>query len=451
MASAQKDKSLEKALSPDQSSSPGQNAKSSAVTCLAEAEEYVDSIMSTQRISKVDTPNVSTRKRHLSVSGTSDTTSKKARNGDNYGDCDETEEISKVIEDLTESKRPPVKARRNLYKKGGTKSTKSPHKVVVTEADVHVNGSPTMEQLFAKMSSDMNMMFMSVNERLVKLDSGLEQRIANKVAQLLDKRVNTELNRVRKDIDSRLDDFKSSIKADLAADLDDIRDEISTRVSTTPNIPQQKDLSLNIVIRNLPESHNENAKSKVNAIFRDGLKLSDISVEDAERKQSHSESKPGVIVARMNSKQDKQRVMKEKSRLKDSRQFSKVYINHDQHPSERSVSTNFRKILHAMKSNKNNLMMKGSRVVYDDGNSNSSKPDDSDSYHHRQSASRGSLNNGQNPRERSDRTDGDRSGSHVVNRSYSGGWRKVNRGASRHDSRPNSRDARAQGNYRWRD
>ena len=190
-----------------------------------------------------------------------------------------------------------------------------------------------MEQLFAKMSSDINMMFMSVNERLDKLDSGLEQRIANKVAQLLDKRVNTELNRVRKDIDSRLDDFKSSIKADLA-DLDDIRDEISTRVSTTPNIPQQKDLSLNIVIRNLPESHNENAKSKVNAIFRDGLKLSDISVEDAERKQSHSESKPGVIVARMNStcKQDKQRVMKEKSRLKDSRQFSTVYINHDQHP-----------------------------------------------------------------------------------------------------------------------
>ena len=123
MVSAQKDKSLEKALSPDQSSSPGQNAKSSAVTCLTEAEEYVDSIMSTQRISKVDTPNVSTRKRHLSVSGTSDTTSKIARNGDNYGDCDETEEISKVIEDLTESKRSPVKARRNLYKKGGTKST----------------------------------------------------------------------------------------------------------------------------------------------------------------------------------------------------------------------------------------------------------------------------------------------------------------------------------------
>ena len=49
-----------------------------------------------------------------------------------------------------------------------------------------------MEQLFAKMSSDMNMMFMSLNERLDQLDSGLEQLISNKVAQLLDKRVNTE-------------------------------------------------------------------------------------------------------------------------------------------------------------------------------------------------------------------------------------------------------------------
>lgn len=94
-----------------------------------------------------------------------------------------------------------------------------------------------------------------------------------------------------------------------------------------------------------------------------------------------------------------------------------------------------------MKSNNNNLTMKGTRVVYDDGNSNSSKPDDSGSHRRRQSANRSTLNNGHNSRERSDRTDGDRSGSHVVSRSYSEGWRKVNRGASRHGSRPNSREA----------
>ena len=39
-----------------------------------------------------------------------------------------------------------------------------------------------------------------------------EQRISNKVAQLLDKRVNVELGRVKKDIDSRLNTFKDTMR-----------------------------------------------------------------------------------------------------------------------------------------------------------------------------------------------------------------------------------------------
>ena len=55
--------------------------------------------------------------------------------------------------------------------------------------------------------------------------------------------------------------------------------------------------------------------------------------------------------------------MKEKRRLKDSKQFSKVFIQYDQHPSEHSVNINFRRIIRAMKSN-TNLSMRGSRVFF---------------------------------------------------------------------------------------
>ena len=162
-----------------------------------------------------------------------------------------------------------------------------------------------MQQLFAKLSADMNMMFMSVNERLDKIDSGLEKRIATKVSQILDKRVNSEMNKIRAHFDSRLEDFKESLRADL----DDIRTEVKSRDSGSQNSHSERDISLNIVIRNLPESHNENVKNKVNLLLRDGLRLSDVSVDEAERKQSHTDTIPGVVIARMKSKQDKTRVM----------------------------------------------------------------------------------------------------------------------------------------------
>ena len=59
----------------------------------------------------------------------------------------------------------------------------------------------------------------------------------------------------------------------------------------------------------------------MNALFKDGLRLSDISVNDAERRHSHSDCELGVIIAKLKNRNDKQRVMKEESRLKDNRQL----------------------------------------------------------------------------------------------------------------------------------
>lgn len=442
MTDLNENKSAKESISLDKCSSPGHEEAPISNT-LVEASEYVASIMSGQMISKVDTPNANSRKRNLSVSGTSDTTTKKARG-------DEDDDLELELEDLTNTDRSQRKARRSLVNKG---SGKVPQNVVVTEADVHVSATPSVQQLFAKLSADMNMMFMSVNERLDKIDSGLEKRIATKVSQILDKRVNSEMNKIRTDFESRLVEFKESLRAEVTADLDDLRDEVKSRESTTQSTNNESDISLNIVIRNLPESHSENTKNKVNSLLRDGLRLFDISVEDAERKRSYTDGKPGVIIAKMKNKHEKTRVMKEKSRLKDSRQFTKVFIQHDLHPSQRSVSSNFRRIVHAMKSNANNLSMRGSRILYDRDSQTSQSSGESFSDHPRENNSSYDYGRSDRQSDHAGRRDRDRPNGHGSEHSY-GGRRRDNNSYDRDNSDVsgrNFRQDRPRDGRRWRD
>lgn len=129
---------------------------SSSSDISSEAAEYVDSIMSSQRLTRVDTANATpiraSCKRNLSVSGTSDTSAKKARN------------ISDPV-----SSNDTAKIKRSLYD-----SSISPRKIIVTNADVHVDANPSIQQLIARLSSDMHMMFTSLTERMEKLETGLE-------------------------------------------------------------------------------------------------------------------------------------------------------------------------------------------------------------------------------------------------------------------------------------
>ncbi len=239
----------------------------------ADARDFVESVMSSQRIERVVTPPPAPSGRKRNASEPLDTTAKKSR------------------------------TRRSLY----GRPTPPSSSVVVAAADVHVNGNPSVEQLIAKLSADMHMLFGSLTERMDKLESGLEQRIATKVSQLLDKRVNSELGRVRKDVDTRLDSFKDNLRTEVAAELDDMSTKLDKKLDTiatqnrASNTANTSDITLNVVIRDLPETQNENTKSKVNAMIRDGLRLSDVTCSTAVRKRSPNDGKPGLIIASFRS------------------------------------------------------------------------------------------------------------------------------------------------------
>lgn len=185
-------------------------------TSVKEAAQDLDSIMSSQLISKANPSRASVRKRHRSKNDTCDTASKKARH------C-ESPEIS-VLSDI----RPTVTARRSLYQPKAPEP--APREVVMTSADVHVIANPTMQQMFEYLLSYMNMMFVSLNERFNILESTLNQRITNRVSQSVNKRMNSEMIRVRKDIDgkldTKLDSLQQSMKAEIAVDLADICKEV---------------------------------------------------------------------------------------------------------------------------------------------------------------------------------------------------------------------------------
>lgn len=202
----------------------------------ADAEDYVESVMSSQRISRVATPAVSNRnRRKRNASDPSDSTVKKARTV--------TDNADKVC--------------RSLY------SPDCPRRVVVAEADVHVDGNPSVQHLIAKLSADMHMLFCSLQERMDKLESGLEQRISKKVSQLLDKRVNSELNKIHKDVDDRLDIFKGQLRSEVSEDLDVINEKLSNLNVRPTNSPDSNtDIARNLVIRGLPETANENVSRK---------------------------------------------------------------------------------------------------------------------------------------------------------------------------------------------
>ena len=108
------------------------------------------------------------------------------------------------------------------------------------------------------------------------------------------------------------------------------------------------------------------------SIFRDGLKLKDVSALKAERKhiENQKDSKPPIIVASLKNTEDKQKVMSNKRKLNDDRnKHKRVFIHNDQTKAERLQTANFKTILKSIQDGETNtLRMKGSRVMREDNN-----------------------------------------------------------------------------------
>lgn len=186
-----------------------------------------------------------------------------------------------------------------------------------------------------------------LSKRIERLESSLDSKIAKHVQKALNPAID-------------------KIKEDFNAELKKVRDEMKLLKENQTNQQQEntsQDTYLNIVIRNLPESANENTNTKVNSFLKEALKI-DVVLENIQRKPARNELENGVIVATCKTRDDKSRIMKAKSLLRYSRNFRNVYIEHDLPRKDRNTMSNFRTLANVIGSDK--VFVRGNKLLVRD-------------------------------------------------------------------------------------
>ena len=98
--------------------------------------------------------------------------------------------------------------------------------------------------------------------------------------------------------------------------------------------------------------------NKVSSLLREGLKLKDIKVQKVERKASRN-GKPGVIVASIETLEQKRKIMETKKTQKNTNAFKKVYTEDDRPLETRVAESNMRTILKEIGKSDNYVLSNG--------------------------------------------------------------------------------------------
>ena len=133
-----------------------------------------------------------------------------------------------------------------------------------------------LSSLIVKLSNDVSALKGSINDRIDKLETSLESRISQKVANMLDKRINNEVTRIQKDLDTKMQSFRDDVRSDLQ-ELDDKFASLAARTMDSGNNTKH----LNFVIRGLPFHEGENVNAKVNSLIQVGLGLRTVEIVSA--------------------------------------------------------------------------------------------------------------------------------------------------------------------------
>jgi len=163
-----------------------------------------------------------------------------------------------------------------------------------------------------------------------------------------------------------LDDKIHDLREDFNGELNEINTRLDNQRRVNANTRNDDDRHLRVVVRNLPEAVNENVMQKVDSVIKDGLKINDIHVVSAERKDSRNDSRPGLVIAKFSTSEEKKTVMAAKKNLRDNRQYSTVYINHDLSREGRNLASNMRTLLSGVRRGQN-LQVRGTRIVTTEG------------------------------------------------------------------------------------
>jgi len=142
-----------------------------------------------------------------------------------------------------------------------------------------------------------------VMKAIKDLTAHFDNRFDSLEARLLDKMkgmIGSEVTKAKEEFDSKLQDVNKRLahfEDSVSRDNDNIKADITGLQRSYADVTKSDNTPLNVVIKNIAETSNENVMMKVNGVIREGLKLRGVEVAQAVRKISHHSRYPGVIIA----------------------------------------------------------------------------------------------------------------------------------------------------------
>ena len=354
-----------------------------------EAREYVDSVMASFNVAEVKLPGTvsSGRKRHLSLPEENSVENmkilrdiKKAkrtlyeRNAERNTETDLTGDKSVTAEsensvsprNTRESKQTNCGAKQGQADNSGNQRPKAP-KGDGTKPKSKGKGARDKSSEQSGIA-ELVSAFDKMESRYSKMEQNMEKKF-NDLEKVFQSKIDKFENHMVKRFTDMMNTAVTTLKEELGEEIDELdkrlrqieeNNENSNQMEVDSDKATQPGHNLNVVIRNLPERHEENIKSEVNGLIKDGLRLRDIAVESAERKPSAVDSRSGIVIAKLKNREDKLAVMKNKSKLKDSRRYQNVFVEHDLPKHQRVLNANIRTIVKTL--GKQDLQFEGSRV-----------------------------------------------------------------------------------------
>ncbi|CAC5381001.1 unnamed protein product [Mytilus coruscus] len=185
----------------------------------------------------------------------------------------------------------------------------------------------------------------TLSKQMTELENRLEQRISQKLMLAVDTKIENEFSNLRQEIKSEIDTMKKRLNS---------AEKSYASVVKIPKETNTEDYGRgkNIIVKMFPVNKNETPtnnclKNNVISMVKDGMKIKNIIFEKVERKQSNG-PRPGVVIARLQSKQNKVEIMKKKKELRKIQKYRNVYIESDIPYETRVANSNMRTILKEM-------------------------------------------------------------------------------------------------------
>lgn len=208
----------------------------------------------------------------------------------------------------------------------------------------------TLSSSLSNLSTELANVCKSLTTRMVNLENNLDKKWADKIQIMVHDTVRDEV---------------AKTKGALESDMRDLTEKVKTLECSYADVCKKTSGSLeqNIVIRNLPFDNRENEfadalRTKLEGLFRDGVKVYEIDITSSIRKESMSD-KPGVVIVTLGSVEQKRKIMRNKRNLMKSQRYDRVYIEHDNPVEIRRQNSNLRTILKACDQNKQYTVKNG--------------------------------------------------------------------------------------------